>query len=312
MNQNSQSQGIGNSTTTTGVSVGNSTATTGVGVGNSTATTGVSVGNSTATTGIGVGNSAKRVNVEPVTSAVKPPSFNNSMIVFFSLYLMIWVFVSVFMITLSPTSLCSMFLIILLNVGICICFLLCIFYSPWNHSLHKKINKSKQKYESIKKDTEQIYQQQIKTFWLNDLNQQTQYYLYAYMLLSFLPFFYGLIAFLANKYVPMDIDNLHLFIVQFSLFYTGLQLLIYSIAVNKWWSIIIPVILFLFMIAIVWNNLTFGLYQTIAIVTLLVITSIVQLKMTSTLGILLSLFLCVGISFLGLMKKLGLRTYQEG
>ena len=299
------------------------------GIGNSTATTGVGVGNSTATTGVGVGNSAKRIGLGPATSDIKP-SFNNSMIVFFSLYAIIWVFVSVFMIKLVPTSWCSMFLIILLNIGIGICFLLLIFYSPWNQSLNNKIKKSKERHDKIKPDTEPIFQQQIKAFWLNDLNQQTQYYLYAYMLLSFLPFFYGLIVFLSNKYITMqgwnnnasseewlkeqitkviNIDNLHRFIVQFSLFYTGLQLLIYSIAVNKWWSIIIPVILFLFMIAIVLYDLTFGLYQTIAIVTLLVITSIVQLKMTSTLGILLSLFLCVGISFLG---YLGLRTNQQG
>ena len=244
------------------------------------------------------------------TGTVKKTSENSNINGWFmSLYLMIWVVIYLLMNRIIKKQRCFKYIFDLIFIGIGICFLLLIFYSPWNQSLNNKIKKSKERYDKIKPDTEPIFQQQIKAFWLNDLNEQTQYYLYAYMLLSFLPFFYGLIAFLA---IQMDIENLHLFIVQFSLFYTGLQLFIYNITVNKWWSIIIPVILFLFMIAIVWNNLTFGLYQTIAIVTLLVITSIVQLKMSSTLGILLSLFLCVGISFLGLMKKLGLSTYQEG
>lgn len=223
---------------------------------------------------------------------------NISMIVFFSLYLIIWVFVSVFMIKISPKSPCSVYLIILLNIGICICFLLCIFYSPWNHSLHNKILKSKQKYDKIKKDTELPYQQQIKVFWLNDLNQQTQYYLYAYMLLSFLPFFYLLIILLANKFILNDYNTVHLFIVKFSLFYTGLQLLIYSIAKKQWWNIIIPIILFLFMIMIIYFKFIFSLYKTIEIVTLSVITSIVQLKMSSPLGLFLSFWLCFGMFIL--------------
>ena len=220
-----------------------------------------------------------QTNSQNQSSVMKPQSFNNSMIVFFSLYLMVWVFVSVFMIKLSPTSWCSIFLLILLNIGIFICFLLCIFYSPWNQSLSNNIKKSKERHDKIKPDTEPIFQQQIKAFWLNDLNQQTQYYLYAYMLLSFLPFFYGLITFLVGiYYIKTNLNDLHIFIVQFSLFYTGLQLLIYSIAVNKWWSIIIPAILFLCMFAIRYYTLPFDIVSTIAIVVLSVITSIVTLK----------------------------------
>jgi hypothetical protein len=182
-----------------------------------------------------------------------------------------------------------------MNLSIFVSFLLCIFYSPWNYYLHKKINASKQKYDSIKKDTEQIYQEQIKVIWLNDLNQQIQYYLYGYMLLSFLPFFYVLN--ILSK--PLDLDKLRVFIVQFSLFYIGLQLFVYCVTVKQWWSVIIPIILCLFILAIGSLNVVFNLFQTIAIVTLLIIISIVTLKISSSLKVVLSLSLCVLIGRLG-------------
>jgi hypothetical protein len=192
----------------------------------------------------------------------------------------------------------------LLNLGILISFLLCINYSPWNQSLNKKIDKSKQKFES-NKDTEQLYQQQIKAFWLRDLNEQTQYYLYAYMLLSFLPFFYLLISFLFQTFIPVDINKLHVFIVQFSLFYTGLQLLLYSVAVRQWWTILIPVILFLFIFGIGYYDISFDLVKTIAIVALLVTISCLTL-MSSFMWTLI-LFCCV-IFVLSVFFVLGLRA----
>jgi hypothetical protein len=287
-NVNQTIQGGG---TTTSRTSENAISQTGQGSENAISQTGQGSENAISQIGKGIGVAASQTDMQ------RPQSINMGMSVFVGLYALIWLFVSMFMYRFGPSSSCSLYLFVLVNIGICICFLLCIFYSPWNHSLHKKLSKSKQKYESIKKDTEPIYQQQIKAFWLNDLNQQTQYYLYAYMLLSFLPFFSYLIMVLSNRTAQTHFTkyNLYLFIVQFSLFYTGLQLLIYSIAVNKWWSIIIPIILFLCMIIIRYSTFIFSLYKTIAIVTLLVITSIVQLKFSSPLGILLSLFLCFGM-----------------
>ena len=100
----------------------------------------------------------------------------------------------------------------------------------------------------------------------------------------------------------MNIDNLHLFIVQFSLFYTGLQLFIYSIAVNKW-TILIPAILFLCMFAIRYYTLPFDIVSTIAIVILSVITSIVTLKFA---------YYWALIPISPIVLLLGLRTYQKG
>lgn len=200
---------------------------------------------------------------------------------------------------------------------------MCIFYSPWNHSLQDQINKSKKKYEKIQHSTEKIYQQHIKVFWLNDLNQQTKYYLYAYMMLSLLPFFYvfaipllvisqgGMID---SNSIP-KVDDIHVFIVQFSLFYTGLQLFIYSVAIKKWMSIIVPIVLFLFIFAIGYFNIPFNLLQTIAIVTLLVLTSITALKISSVFGILVPLFMCFIIAYVGLIQlliQLGLSAQQQG
>ena len=220
----------------------------------------------------------------------KEAKVNSFSIVFVSLYIVIWLFVSVIMFRIVPIHGCSMYIAILINLSIFVSFLLCIFYNPWNYSLHKKINASKQKYDSVKKDTEQIYQNQIKLIWLNDLNQQIQYYLYGYMLLSFLPFFYVLTLLNPSWYSwdfsnPLDLDKIRVFIVQFSLFYIGLQLFVYSVTVQQWWFMIISIILCLFIFAIGSLNLAFNLFQTIAFVTLLIIISIVTLKISSSLKV---------------------------
>ena len=242
----------------------------------------------------------------------KEAKVNSFSIVFVSLYIVIWLFVSVIMFRIVPIHGCSMYIAILINLSIFVSFLLCIFYNPWNYSLHKKINASKQKYDSvkkdteqtydtlkkyteqtydsIKKDTEQIYQNQIKLIWLNDLNQQIQYYLYGYMLLSFLPFFYVLTLLNPSWYSwdfsnPLNLDKIRVFIVQFSLFYIGLQLFVYSVTVQQWWFMIISIILCLFIFAIGSLNLAFNLFQTIAFVTLLIIISIVTLKISSSLKV---------------------------
>ncbi len=233
-------------------------------------------------------------------------TFNISTAVFAIVYVVVWAFVSILMFRFRPINISIYMgvLLILLNLGIFICFLLFIFYNPWNHSLQKKINKSKQKYKKLQQKTEKTYQQHIKVFWLNDLNQQTQYYLYAYMILSFLPFFYFLVSILVQKFIPVDTDKLHVFIVQFSLFYTGLQLLIYTIAIKKWLFIIIPAILFLFILAIGYLNLLINLSKTVLIVTLLVLISIATLKVSSY-WVIVPFLLC-GVIFV----LLGLTAYQ--
>ena len=80
------------------------------------------------------------------------------MIVFIVLYLVVWIMITALFYKIGTANMLSMtgtnfFLYLVLQLSALICFLLCIFYSPWNHALQQDVNDAKKKYDKIKEDT---------------------------------------------------------------------------------------------------------------------------------------------------------------
>ena len=93
----------------------------------------------------------------------------------------------------------------ILHLTAMVAFFLCVFYSPWRRGLMKAGDDATKKYESLKEDTEEVYQNQIKVFWINALNEQNRYYLFSLMAITLLPFFY-FFFYITNHTVP-EIDT---------------------------------------------------------------------------------------------------------
>jgi len=171
------------------------------------------------------------------------------MIIFVVLYIIVWIVVTALFYKMGIPGPVNTFVFVVLQIAALLFFLLCIFYSPWNQALQKEIEESKKKYDSIKEDTESTYQNQIKAFWVDALNQQNRYYLFSLIGITFLPFFY--FALYCVRHTSQEIEayvqSSPLFLLTFTLFYTATITLIYTGANKRWWSILIPSLLFFFL-----------------------------------------------------------------
>jgi hypothetical protein len=174
----------------------------------------------------------------------------------------------------------NFFLFIVLQVSALIFFLLCVFYSPWNHALQQDVNDTKKKYDKIKKDTESTYQNQIKAFWIDALNQQNRYYLFSFMGLTLLPFFFFFFYMISHTVPQINTfinESLSFLLLTMSVFYTAIVLLVYTITSKKWTSIMIPASLFLFLAGLFYFQMPLPLYITLGFMGLCLIVSILLL-----------------------------------
>lgn len=174
----------------------------------------------------------------------------------------------------------NIFLFVVLQLSALICFLLCVFYSPWNHALQQDVNDTKKKYDKIKEDTESTYQNQIKAFWIDALNQQNRYYLFSFMGLTLLPFFFFFFYMISHSVTEINAfinDSLSFLILTMSVFYTAIVLLVFTITSKKWSSIIIPSSLLLFLAGIFYFKMPLPFYTTLGFLGLCLIVSILLL-----------------------------------
>ena len=207
------------------------------------------------------------------------------MIVFIVLYLVVWIMITSLFYKLGTMNVLSMtgtnfFLFIVLQVSALIFFLLCVFYSPWNHALQQDVNDTKKKYDKIKKDTESTYQNQIKAFWIDALNQQNRYYLFSFMGLTLLPFFFFFFYMISHTVPQINTfinESLSFLLLTMSVFYTAIVLLVYTITSKKWTSIMIPASLFLFLAGLFYFQMPLPLYITLGFMGLCLIVSILLL-----------------------------------
>lgn len=207
------------------------------------------------------------------------------MIVFIVLYLLVWIMISSLFYKIGTMNMYGMtgtniFLFVVLQVSALICFLLCIFYSPWNHALQQDVNDAKKKYDKIKEDTESTYQNQIKAFWIDALNQQNRYYLFAFMALTLLPFLFFFFYMISHTVTQIEIfinESLSFLLLTMSVFYTAIVLLVFTITSKKWTSIMIPASLFLFLAGLFYFQMPLPLYITLGFMGLCLIVSILLL-----------------------------------
>ena len=207
------------------------------------------------------------------------------MIVFVILYTMIWSFILALIhfygkVNLDDPTNIKTILFWTLHLTSLTCFFLFAFYSPWNRALQKVSDDTKKKYDSIKEGTEAVYQNQIKVFWVDALNQQNRYYLFSMMSITLLPFFYFLF-FITNHTVP-QIESLlnesfSFILLAISVFYTAIVLLVYTICHEKVFMIL-PILLFLFLGGIFYFQKIFPFITTVGFICLCFIESILVLK----------------------------------
>jgi len=207
------------------------------------------------------------------------------MIIFFILYLVVWIILTELFYKIGSANVFGMtgtnvFLFIVLQLSALICFLLCVFYSPWNHALQQDVNDTKKKYDKIKEDTESTYQNQIKAFWIDALNQQNRYYLFAFMGLTLLPFFFFFFYIISHTVTQINTfinESLSFLLLTMSVFYTAIVLLVFTVTSKKWSSIIIPFSLFIFLGGIFYFQRPLPFYTTLGFMTLCLIVSILLL-----------------------------------
>lgn len=207
------------------------------------------------------------------------------MIVFIVLYLIVWIMITALFYKIGSMNVYGMtgtniFLFVVLQLSALICFLLCVFYSPWNHALQQDVNDTKKKYDKIKEDTESTYQNQIKAFWIDALNQQNRYYLFSFMGLTLLPFFFFFFYMISHSVTEINAfinDSLSFLILTMSVFYTAIVLLVFTITSKKWSSIIIPSSLLLFLAGIFYFQMPLPFYTTLGFLGLCLILSILLL-----------------------------------
>jgi hypothetical protein len=160
-----------------------------------------------------------------------------------------------------------------------ICFFLFAFYSPWNRALQKVTNDRKKQYDSLKENTEAVYQDQIKVFWVDALNKQNRYYLFTLMIITLLPFFYFL--FYINTHTVPQIETFlnetfSFILLTISLFYTSLVLFIYTLCHEKIFMFL-PFLLFLFLGIILYVQKQFPFLTTVGFICLCIIESVMIL-----------------------------------
>jgi len=208
-----------------------------------------------------------------------------SMIVFIILYITIWLILSLLFYFYGNVSLNDPFstktiLFIVSNLIAITIFCLCSFFSPWRRGLMKVSNDAKKKYESIKADTEEIYQEQIKAFWVDALNKENRYFFITFMLLSLLPFFYFLIYISTHEVPQIETflnQTLSFLLLLISVFYTALVLLVYTVCNEKIYMVL-PFLLFFFFGGMLYFQRPIPFLTTLGFIALCIVESILVLK----------------------------------
>lgn len=207
-----------------------------------------------------------------------------SMIVFIILYMVFWTMISLLFYFYGNVSLNDPFstktiLFIVSNLISIIIFCLCAFYSPWRIGLLKAGDDAKKKYEATKKESD-IYQDQIKSFWIDTLNKENRYFFITFMLLSLLPFFYFLFFICTNEVPQIETflnQTFSFILLLISVFYTALVLLVYTICHEKIYMII-PFLMFFFFGGMIYFQRSVPFMTTIGFLVLCMIESILVLK----------------------------------
>lgn len=206
------------------------------------------------------------------------------MIVFIILYTIIWSILAALFYFLGKVRLNDTFsrkttIFMIFHLTAMVCFFLCVFYSPWRRELTKAGDDTKEKYDFLKKDTEVVYQRQIKVFWINALNEQNRYYLYSLMAITLLPFFY-FFFYITNHTVPQIEtflnESFSFILLTISIFYTATVLFIYTLCHSKV-SMILPFLLFLFLGFILYYQKPFPFLTTVGFICLCLIESVLVL-----------------------------------
>ena len=208
-----------------------------------------------------------------------------SMNVFIILYMVVWTILAGLFYLWGKVSLNDPFskktiLFMTLHVTAMIFFFLCVFYSPWNRALNKAGDDAKKKYESAKENTEAVYEDQIKAFWLDALNKQNRYYFLSFMSLSLLPFFYFLYYITTHEVPEIDTflnETLSFLLLVISVFYTALILLVYTIGHEKIYMIL-PFLLFGFFGGMLYFQRTVPFFTTMGFLALCIIESVLVFK----------------------------------
>ena len=207
------------------------------------------------------------------------------MIVFVILYIMIWTFILGLIYFYGKVRLDDPFskktiLFMILYLTTMAVFFLSVFYSPWRRGLLKAGDDTKKKYDSMKEGTEDVYQNQIKVFWLNALNEQNRYYLFSMMAITLLPFFY-FFFYITNHTVPeiesLLNDSFSFMLLSISVFYTAIILLVYTLCHEKVFMIL-PILLFLFLGGIFYFQKPLPFITTVGFICLCLIESVLVLK----------------------------------
>ena len=160
------------------------------------------------------------------------------------------------------------------------CFFLSVFYSPWNRALNKAGDDAKKKYDAIKADTEAVYQDQFKAFWVDALNKQNRYYFLSFMTLSLLPFFYFLYYITTHEVPQIETflnETLSFLLLVISVFYTAIILLVYTICHDKLYMIL-PFLLFGFFAGILYFQRPIPFFTTMGFLSLCLVESILVFK----------------------------------
>jgi hypothetical protein len=158
-------------------------------------------------------------------------------------------------------------------------FCLCAFYSPWRIGLLKAGDDAKKKYEATKKESD-MYQDQIKSFWIDTLNKENRYFFITFMLLSLLPFFYFLFFICTNEVPQIETflnQTFSFILLLISVFYTALVLLVYTICHEKIYMII-PFLMFFFFGGMIYFQRSIPFMTTIGFLVLCMIEAILVLK----------------------------------
>jgi hypothetical protein len=208
-----------------------------------------------------------------------------SMIVFVILYVTVWSVLSLLFYFFGKVSITDLFsrktlFFWLINYTLLTIFCLFAFYGPWNRALMKAGDDAKKKYDSIKANTEAVYQDQIKAFWIDALNKQNRYYFLSFMTMSLLPLFY-FIYYISTHEVPQIETFLNemfsFLLLLISVFYTAIVLLVYTICHEKIYMIL-PFLLFGFFGGMIYFQRPIPFVTTLSFLVLCIVESILVLK----------------------------------
>ena len=205
--------------------------------------------------------------------------------VFIILYMVVWTILAGLFYFWGKVSLNDPFskktiLFMTLHVTAMIFFFLCVFYSPWNRALTKAGGDAKKKYESVKTNTEAVYQDQIKAFWVDALNKQNRYYFISFMILSLLPFFYFLFYITMHDVPQIETflnETLSFLLLVISVFYTAIVLLVYTVCHEKVYMVL-PFLLFGFFVSMLYFQRPIPFLTTVGFLALCLVESVLVFK----------------------------------